>query len=144
MTIGNDLRLVWQLQEAVEESQSQRSLGTVPLNGHRGAAGVRSLPKARFMFQDSPRQRIQHRHVIQPFPSRDPVLLKPPIRAELTGDSPSRFDASDGRNHATPLSVCCSRNHATQSQCLLLELIALHAECIPDSVTGRLLALMLP
>jgi hypothetical protein len=106
---------VWQLQEASEESHSQLSLGTV--NGHRWEPGVVSLPKAMFMFQDSPRQRhIKHQHVIQPFPSRGPVFLKPPPRAELTGDSPCRFDQ-------LILTKQCN-----STQCLLLELIALHPE----------------
>jgi hypothetical protein len=124
MVLGNDQRVVWQVQEASEESQSQLSLGSV--NGHRGEPGVLFLPKAMFMFQDSPRQRhIKHQHVIQPFPSRGLVFLKPSPRTESTGDSPCRFDTAE-------------------TQYLLLELIALHPERIPDSVTGRLLALLLP
>ena len=64
-----------QLQAAVEESQSEHSLGV--LHGHRGEAGILSPRRARLMFQDSPGQRKQHTHVIQPFPWRRPVLQAP-------------------------------------------------------------------
>ena len=63
----------------MEESQSEHSLGAA--HGYAGEVGVLSPRKARLMFQDSPGQRVKHNHVIQPFPSRRPVLQQPPVHA---------------------------------------------------------------